>query len=526
MTVLCRDAGASQWTPLNPFPEPCAGFEEDRDYLFKKPGTGWQMVVDDEPLRDSPEHPDCWVWPVNFFAGQVRAHVTSPLAEGVRLPFTLDVSPRLEKLGQTQFAEMIAEIRAHDPRLVIGSEPALSTIGNAGTCNDPWLAFFRLRNYGPQFVRALRAVANRPRQVLQHTRRQVSLGQLRRIDARTASVAARSSAVAIFGPALGKVDDLRLDVPSTETTVDCAANRCLKALALACLQRIRTLREQLDLSVRSEKASQTTTPLAARWPIRRAELESLETQLLRLVRGYPFDEITTPGVSGAGLTAIDADPTYARAWSRGWRAIRDGVDTSAEHDDTWLPPTWQVYERWCFVALYRWMVAQHPSLEWRRERDRHEWTGIGSDLEIRLSLQPRFPAGPEPPRECWSVSREREPDIVVTVQRDTDVQFIVFDAKYRVTRQGVLEAMESAHIYQDALRVSGRRPIASLLLVPRLGGVDWLEKPEFQAAHRVGVCQLSPDVEFTPPPFIRAALSFVAQREGAKGCAAETLERV
>jgi len=66
-------------------------------------------------------------------------------------------------------------------------------------------------------------------------------------------------------------------------------------------------------------------------------------------------------------------------------------------------------------------------------------------------------------------------------------RFVVLDAKYRATRGNVLDAMESAHTYQDSLRINSQRPNSSLLLVPSGGGARWLEEPSFQQTHGVGV---------------------------------------
>lgn len=70
---------------------------------------------------------------------------------------------------------------------------------------------------------------------------------------------------------------------------------------------------------------------------------------------------------------------------------------------------------------------------------------------------------------------------------------LVLDAKCRSSRQNVLDAMRSAHLYQDALRWDGERPTCSLLLIPRGGVTTWLGSPTFHGAHQVGVQVLAPD---------------------------------
>jgi hypothetical protein len=83
----------------------------------------------------------------------------------------------------------------------------------------------------------------------------------------------------------------------------------------------------------------------------------------------------------------------------------------------------------------------------------------------------------------------------------------VFDAKYRASRANVLEAMASAHIYQDSLRIGGDRPAGSLLLVPAAGGAPWLESPEFQGRHRVGISIMAPGREVGLPAFVTELLT-------------------
>ena len=70
---------------------------------------------------------------------------------------------------------------------------------------------------------------------------------------------------------------------------------------------------------------------------------------------------------------------------------------------------------------------------------------------------------------------------------------MVLDAKYRVSRPNVVDAMDSAHLYHDSLRWGDARPWASVLLVPRGGGAIWMETPAFLEEHGVGVIEFSVD---------------------------------
>jgi hypothetical protein len=170
----------------------------------------------------------------------------------------------------------------------------------------------------------------------------------------------------------------------------------------------------------------------------------------------------------------------------------------------WMSPSWEIYERWCFVRLGRMLAAERPEWNWQRKNDR--WVGTHCGQTAELLLQPTFPSRPVPHPGLWSISKERVPDLVLQVNSDEGARFVVLDAKYRTSRTAVLDAMESAHIYQDSLRLGSRRPDASVLLVPAGGGASWLEDEEFYAKHRVGVHVLSARGETHLPAVIRAAL--------------------
>jgi hypothetical protein len=84
---------------------------------------------------------------------------------------------------------------------------------------------------------------------------------------------------------------------------------------------------------------------------------------------------------------------------------------------------------------------------------------------------------------------------------------VVLDVKYRTSRVNVLDAMASAHVYQDSLRIGSRRPSATLLLIPAGGGAKWLEGIAFHSEHRVGVHVFSPGSNAAVPAIVTAALT-------------------
>ena len=497
----------NNWRVLHPAPAENLGFAEAGRYLFQKPCADCSLYVDDEPLPDHPSDPSCWMWEPRFFAGEVTAEMVR--ADGTNsVLFLLDVAPDARKLGREVFMQMVNELWQEDPMLVIGSEPATTPSGELGNQENPWAAFARLRRYGPDTLRALASVRACPRRALRMRRDSVPLHHARRVDRQTASALLRSPAIALFVTGAGELpaftQNSRLDVPRIEETVDSAANRTILARVIALLQRTRALGESLQGLVDRESPSETRTSLTARWPRRKQFLDSLAAQLKILLRLSPFADVQRAEITAAGLTAIASDPIYSRAWSRAWRALRQGIESGTNTERLWVSPSWEIYERWCFLRLGKLLAAGMPAWGWHRLPNR--WVGSCHDRRAELLLQPTFPSYHSGVGKMWSISKQRVPDLVLKVERPGDLRFVVLDAKYRTLRSNVLDAMESAHIYQDSLRIGSRRPEGSLLIVPAPGGAIWLEDPEFQTEHRVGIHVLSLELDTALPSLVMGLL--------------------
>ena len=178
-----------------------------------------------------------------------------------------------------------------------------------------------------------------------------------------------------------------------------------------------------------------------------------------------------------------------------------------------LSPTWEIYERWCFVALARRPREWLPDYAWKQAGTtgsaRRTIIGGGGDgHRIGLHLQKTFRSTRGRKKAGgWSVSRECVPDLVLESRSPAGVtRFVVLDAKYRAGEDAIVRGMaESAHLYQDALRWGARRPECTLLLVPTADATAWLTSPEYIAEHHVGVVALRPDLE--PPAWFRGVLT-------------------
>ncbi len=493
--------------PLEPAPSSNPGFRERCRAVIAKPAGGeWTFRVDDEPLgSDRIDGESVWVWEPGFFSGEVTAELVG--SDGrVHATYLLDVSPDPGKLGRERFEDMVDEIRSEAPELLFGTEPATAGAGVEGEVSNPHVAFARLRRYGDDFVRGLHAISANPIRELRRRRERRPLHLVRRVDRRTIASALRDREVAgaLFATGARSAESvaapqaLTLDVPRVEDHLDGAANRCITRTALSVFRRIRVVRRDLGRLVERERSSETTTDIGSRWPVRAAMLDGLEIRLRQALRRRPFRDVTRPEITAAGLNAVSAHPVYSRAFGLGWRALRPGVAGDPSTERLWISPTWEVFERWCFVRLARELRATHPNLEWKRRDAAHgrgtaSWEGTGDGKKIGLILQPEFTGGANWRQGFRSISLTRYPDLLLTEEHGDRRRFVVLDAKYSVSRDAVLKQMASAHIYHDALRWDGLRPDLALLLVPRGGGAEWLESDEFRGEHRVGVVAMGED---------------------------------
>lgn len=477
----------------------CRGFRERGVYQFPAVPANALLYID-EALLDtvSTSSGPMLQWCPGFYAGQVSVELVD--RAGHRLAtYHLDVAPDEGKLGSDVFQGMLDDLYAFDPALVLGTEAAQSAIGVTGDLTTVLLQYARLRRHADAALAAFTAVAERPLTRLRHERRRIPFHQVKRIDATSARRMMRHPDA---GAVLRRQPGLDACAPPMEVMhsyehLDNPANRALARSLAALRLRCSNVEEALRRIAQHEDAEGARTPLATRMGRKLMFLNAFSARLRSLAMRDPYAAVARAEVDASGLTAISANPTYARAYRLGWAALRPGVDGPDRNESLWLSPTWEIYERWCFVQVVQAVRVLFPGLTWTCKRSatvdivRHVGTCEGTRVEVLL--QRTFSTAEQSTSGMSSVSLQLKPDIVVTTEIGADKRMLVLDAKYRTSRKNVLDAMRSAHVYQDALRWNGQRPDCSLLLVPRAGGAPWLEDVAFHASHRTGVHVLSPD---------------------------------
>jgi len=496
MILICHPPGDASAFILEPAPNSNLGFREQQVFLIEQPAGGsWILLVDDEPLEllDT-EHGRCWKWCPGFFAGEV----TAQLMDGEGLPqqlFLFDVSPHEGKLGREIYQEMLLELWQADPSLVLGSEPGQTPRGELSHSEDPHLAFAKLRRHLPEFFKAARSVRNNPLQTLRSTREDLPAHRVRRADRQTMIAASRSPAALALVADNSDADwaqSARFSVPRMEHVLDCPANRVLLSMTQSLLRRVTSVMDRLDEVVNKEQ-SETETPLAPRWPPRRKFLSQSRRELLRLLRCKPLAEVSRPEVTAAGLNAVSAQPAYSKTYRSAWRALQSGFAGEPTNERLWVSPTWEIYERWCYVKLLSGIREMFPDVNLKATGSSSSdrvWVGDLPQGRIQIHLQATFNRKPATEKGFRALSKRLIPDIVITIDGPAPV-LIVLDAKYKCAQSTIVAAMTSAHLYHDALRWRGRRPDLSLLLTPSGGSTPWLEEREFWENEGVGVLPFS-----------------------------------
>lgn len=505
-----RDSGADAMTTLTCIDQSqaefqlvpdavCSGFRELGLYRFPALPANASLYIDEALLETvSTSNGPMLQWQPGFYAGQVSVELVD-LAGHRLATYRLDVAPDERKLGAGLFEGMLDDLYAFDPALVLGTEAAQSSIGVAGDVTTLLLQYARLRRHADAVLAAFSAITEHPLTRLKHERRRIPFHQVKRIDATSARRMMRHPDA---GALLGRHPRPDASLPPMEVMhshedLDNPANRALASSLAALRLRCDNVAEALHRIAQHERAENTRTALGARVGRKLMFLEAFSARLRSVAKRLPYPAVTRAEVNASGLTAISANPTYARAYRLGWAALRPGVAGLDRDESLWISPTWEVYERWCFVQVVRAVQSLFPQLAWTCQRSstvdviRH--IGSAAGVRVEVLLQRTFQSAEQATSGLSSVSLQLKPDIVVATRIGPERRMLVLDAKYRTSRQSVLDAMRSAHVYQDALRWNGQRPDCSLLLVPRAGGAPWLEDVAFHASHRVGVHALSPD---------------------------------
>lgn len=489
ITVRRRDHGASEEWISVATGEVATGFHEDTNYEIRSEQPALRVLVDDVELLAA----SGWFqWRPCFYAGQVRVDVLDAL--GLQATYWLTVSPAAKKADDANFAEMIEDIRVFDQTLLGGMSSATMVFGNDGRCglHADHVLLARVRLYGYEFLGAVVTLVRSPHQKLSADRQILPLARARRLH--PTALRERKLSLLLNGTSLAveQLDAVQVHAWTSTPTVDTPANRVLLGL----LKRFRATLTALRGRVVALRLDDDPDEQRNRMHRRIAVLDQLEAKVTKLIQRHPFTAVKSGASGSSGLTQIAAHPAYNRAYRLGCAAMASRVEGDQSLDHLHVSPSWGIYETWCFLQVLTCLeqllgikltpiksTVVHAQLAFHAR--------LSSGYVVEVLFQASFPASkPNGDRLGWSISRERIPDILIVEHNDTSCHSLILDAKWRSGRASVLEAMESAHIYHDSLRLrSGQvaeAPSHCILLLPGAKDVPSLSESSFINTHGVG----------------------------------------
>ena len=491
LTIRRRVRNAAQTQVVAQIGQVLGGLEEDARYELKPDQDGCLLYVDDEELLSARG----WFrWTPELYAGRVRVEVLRPT--GSVDEYFLQVGSATSKADNLPFEEMIAQVRALYPRQLGGISAATLAFGSDGQPGQfaDLVLLARLRQHGHAFLEAVEQVARIPHAKLQAKRGKLPLSQVRRLH----PVALRDPKLSTLlrNPALAaKHTNMPVTAWTSGASVDTQANRALLAL----LKRLRTAISALCVKVRANALQGTRKQQEQRAQRRLALLDALDARVSQVLRQHPFPAVTSGASSACGVAQIAAQPLYGKAHRLGTQALALGVEGHQLSDQLHANHSWGIYEMWCFVQVLHTLQrctgnSLRPAAPITVEADFCWHAELASGHSLELLYQGVFPkAQPSHGYEGFSISRKRIPDILIVERSGQTVRSLILDAKWRSGEHCELEAMESAHLYHDSLRIAGAPPDCCLLMLPGPLANYSLGQDDFIARHRVGaMAQMHP----------------------------------
>jgi hypothetical protein len=440
-----------------------------------------------------------WVWP------------------GGRGRQLIHVIPRLEKLTEQAWDTVLSDLDSWLPGVTVGLEGLeLGTVTHSGGIVPGLVS--ALLPLLPRLLRALDGLLEDPRERDVSIHEELRLHQIRRAQAdtlrRLATNPLACASISRWSEAEESPTNVLMPIWLAGTTLDHPANRYVRWA----LDRIASsLRDASTVLGRQGELSDLDLDTRS-WCLVRADacLSAASRIRERVRRSFLRDLEPAPPTEAALLTLAD-DPLYSRFHRLARRFLTLGFRLQGSTDAMPAPvrPSYTLWELWTFLALGQRLRAVLGGWTWQEHLGNHLLAFCGTATGARivglapnsgrleLSFNETFPSfwasearsqhgavpGEEqeptgfflssPQARPFSLSSQRRPDIVMRWDPpggETGT-WMCLDAKYRAGSRNLGDALESAHIYRDALidPQRGGRPVSCLLLVPSTESacVDW-----------------------------------------------------
>lgn len=449
-----------------------------------------------------------WEWEVSFYAGEVVLELMHD--EHSLLEVVLDVAPHPGKLGSEAYEELLRELQELAEGVLFGGTPARARLEHARAKTPPMARFSLLIAYMAKLERAFAAIESSPHRSLQALREERSLVNVRRVDSQTLKTALRRMPVLTAltnSTSHGAGASPRVNVPIREHTFDTSPNRYVLSLLLRLKKACELLAETFEQLAGGPDTVGPTVQRLKRWS---ARVTGFRNRFERLIRNSSvLDGLSPQAPDTAALMAISRHPAYARFDQLARRVLEPAVSIGDEADKVLsLRSTYTLYEYWCFFTVATALRQALPGVEWKQT------DGVTrSDLFLNLSRGLTLQAASGPGRriilsfqECYSpgvraggrpgsISRECNPDVVLTIEGEQETQILIFDAKYRSAVDSIQAGLDDMHVYRDAIRTpdgDAAIDVAFILTPTHDSAASQFYTPEYRQRHRFGAFDLAP----------------------------------
>lgn len=493
--VLTRDGDAVERDDTNGAWE----VEEREEYRVEAPQAD-QVTFGGVSL---PRDAVGFVLSLSFWTG--RAEVIVHRGES-RERVALDVRSPAHKIRAGEWEALLDAIDRRWPGCTLGVEGGLrGHVGDEGL--DRLLALLAFEPLLEDLLRDLAALLGALKTRERFPERHVPLRTVRRLDSATSRwIATHPASAGVISPVASGLARYDVDVlhRRREVTWDHPANRTIRWLLERLAARLRAVAQALR--AHRARIHDSLTDALVWCDERMTRLERAADRIDALVRRSPLAQVASAPPDASALLTLTDDPMYARVYRRcrRWLAPRIDGDASA---DVPIRASFELYERWCLLALREALADAFPDARWRdaettatdafaRASGGEAAVGRCDAGTITLHDNLAFHAWSGQPQERYSISIRQRPDFVVTwAGRDGARRWVLLDAKYRASVGSVAEALEEIHVYRDALRwpdFSGACR-AAVVLVPALAaGAERWARDEFLDRFRFGCVTLRP----------------------------------
>lgn len=494
--------GSDPCAVLDQANQPVTGFSELCRYLIECPQAfpNAQLYADDARLQKIDGY---WLWQPGFYAGEVDLELVVN-DEGISTNWRVDVSNDPSKSGKEAWQQFIQDITSFDSSMISGSEPAQHQLGGMSRYAGVWLRYARIKQFFSRYEQGLNAIIHHPVYGYQQRTKQYPLDRLKKITPSVVQQLVRHADLLTGGSVElrrsdANIHQLQIRATHFDITWNTPANRQLKYQLKLVDRRITQVLTKLKSLQKADvyETSATQTSISDRLARKIDYLTAARGQLRYAAVQMPFLAADLKQSYGLNFDAIAGHPHYQLTWRMGVRLLREGISGLSCDENHYLVPSWDIYEAWCFVALAEGLKRTFSNMKWKlsQHAGRLTFWAKNSGQSIKLHSQKSFPALLKRPslndRMPHSISSMRRPDLVLEITNTGVTQFICLDSKYTSRGKRILEEMASAHIYHDSLRWHQKRPVLSLLLVPRNQELAGLERESWWHQHKTGCFTLN-----------------------------------